>query len=236
MALIPFPNVPKLPGVPQLHRSPAFPAGPPPALGGVIAIGRLLQAFLAKPLWGIFSDTPPQVNTPTDDLPTVTVRSSSTPVVVPDSIREFNFKNAWDVSDYPVQQGSFASYNKVNNPFEIQVRLTKGGTLRDRTTFLNQIAAIAGTTDRYKIVTPEKTYLSCNVTRWEVARREAQGAYFLTEVDVFFREIRFVTAEYTSTGANTAAAIDPAALPPVNTGAVQSLELPSNVRAATAGL
>lgn len=226
MPRIPFPNVPKLPGVPQINRSSAFPAGPPPVLSGVIAVGRLLLALFSKPLWGIYKNDPPKVEEPDDGIPTVTVRANASPVVVPDSIREFGFKNEWVVSDYPIQEGSFTNYNKVNQPFEIQLRLTKGGSLKDRKDFLAQIEAIAGTVDLYKILTPEKTYLSCNVTRFEVSRREARGAFFLTEVDVFFREIRFVTAEYTSTAQNTQNAIDPSAKPPSNVGAVQPQPAP----------
>lgn len=235
MSLIPFPNVPQLPGVPQLNRSSAFPAGPPPVLGGIVALGRLLQAFTSKPVWGIYKNDPPKVNTPADDLPTVTVKANATPVVVPDSFREFTFDNEFNVSDFPIQQGGFGSVNKVDNPFEIQLRMTKGGTLRDRTTFIKAIETIAHTTDLYKILTPEKTYLSVNVTRYRIARREAQGAYFLTEVDIFFREIRFVTAEYTSTAANTINALNPDDLPPVNTGAVQALAVPVNLDTTTDG-
>lgn len=238
MPLIPFPNVPKLPGVPQLNRSPAFPAGPPPALGGVIALGRLLLAFLSKPQWGIYADDPPRVNAPTDDLPTVTVRANNPPVVVPDSIRRFAYKNEWNVSDFPIQNGGFASYNKVNNPFDITLRMTKGGTLKQRTTFINQLTDIAGTTSLYKIITPEKTYFSCNVIGFSIVREEQRGAYFLAEVDVSFREIRFVNAEYTNTAQDTANAVDPSALPPVNTGAVQATEIDarSSVAAALEGV
>lgn len=230
MPLIPYPNIPQLPGVPQLNRSPAFPPGPPPALGGAIALGRLALALLSKPVWGIFRDDPP-VTTPSDDdgTPTVVVRGNPRPVIVPDSIREFSSKNEWQVSDYPVEQGGFASYNKVNNPFEVQLRLTKGGSLNDRKEFLKQIDAVAGDTRLYRIVTPEKVYPSVNITRVDNRRVEQNGAYFLSQVDIYFREIRFVAAEYTSTAANTANAIDPAALPPINTGAIQAVEVPPSV-------
>ena len=44
-----FPNVPQLPGVPQVNRSLAFPAGPPPQVGGAVALGRLALALVSKP-------------------------------------------------------------------------------------------------------------------------------------------------------------------------------------------
>lgn len=238
MPLIPFPNVPKLPGVPQLNRSPQFPAGPPPSLNGVIALGRLALALLSKPQWGVYlpaSATPPGT-LDADGTPTVTVTSKpDTLVLHPDSIRRFNFNNEWDVSDFPIEQGSFASYNKVNNPFEIQLRMTKGGSLNDRKEFLQQLEDVAGSLRLYKILTPEKVYLNCNVTRYTINREEASGAYFFAEVDVFFREIRTVTQQYTTTAVtNLNGAKDPGAQAPVNNGSVAAAEAPTAVAAVAA--
>lgn len=232
MALIPYPDIPRLPGVPQLNRSPLFPPGPPPVLGAVIALGRLFQALFSKPVWGIYRDRGADIATApasADGLAEVTVRAQERPVVVPDSIREFAYKQEWALSDFPVEEGGFASYNKVNSPFMVQLRLTKGGSLQDRKTFLEQIEAVAGTLDLYKIVTPERTYLKCNISRYEITRREGHGAYFLTEVDLFFTEIRIVTAEYTSTAQNTKNAVNPAATPPVNNGTVSATPPPTSL-------
>jgi hypothetical protein len=239
-----FPNVPRLPGVPQLNRSLQFPAGPPPQLGGVIALGRLLLAFLSPPLWGIYRDTSADpVGTSADidpdtglPFPEVTVNSSNPAVVVPDSFREFSYRSEYAVSDFPVEQGGFASYNKVAAPYEIMVRMTKGGSLKNRTDFLNSIERIAGDTNLYKIVTPERTYLQVNITRFEVARREAPGAYFLSEVDLFFREIRQVQSQYSVSATNTQNALAPGAQPTVNTGTVQPLPVPGNIAAAVAAV
>lgn len=237
MPLIPFPNIPKLPGVPQLNRSLQFPAGPPPALSGVIALGRLALALLQQPKWGIYANDPPRVDDAGDDgLQTVTVQSRATPVVIPDSIRTFDYSNEWNVADFPIEQGGFASYDKVNNPFEVTLRLTKGGSLRGRTDFIAQIEAIAGSLSLYKILTPEKTYLNCNVISWKMRRQEQQGAYFLAEVDITFREIRFVVAEYTTTAANTQDAKEPAAQGPTNIGSVAATTAPPAVVTSAEGV
>jgi hypothetical protein len=107
--------------------------------------------------------------------------------------------------------------------------LYKGGTKEARKRFLDSLDAIAETLTLYDIVTPEKTYLGVNVVRVENSRRGARGAYFLSEVDVYFREVRTITATYTNNSSLTIQAIDPDALPPVNTGAVQALEVPPSV-------
>jgi len=224
MAIIPkppFPNVPKLPGVPQLLRNPQFPPGPPPILGAAIALGRLWQALFSEPPWAIYkqAEAGPQVDD--DGVETVTVTAKRTPVVVPDSFLEFGYRNESSMSDYPVQDGGFASYDKVANPYEIVLRMSKGGSQQQRKKFIDSIEAIQGTLDLYDILTPEKTYTNVNVLRYENVRRGNRGAYFFAEVDLYFREIRQVVATYSTTATNTQNAQEPSAEPVQNNGTVQ---------------
>lgn len=223
MALIPkalFPNVPKLPGVPQLNRSTLFPAGPPPVVGAAVALGRLWQALFAQPVWGIFKAEIP--TTPSEDgVETVTVVAERKPVVVPDNILEFGYREESSIADFPIQDGGFVNYDKVDNPFEVVLRLSKGGSERERKAFLDSIYAIAGDLELYDIITPEKTYLSVNVLRFEVLRRGPRGAAMLSEVDLYFREIRIVTATYATTQVVIDDPQNPSATSPSNTGTVQ---------------
>lgn len=224
MAIIPkalYPNVPKLPGVPQLARSLQFPAGPPPILGAGLALGRLWQALFSQPEWAIYLQPKqaPEVND--DGVETVTVVADRQPVVKPDSFLEFGYRNEFSVSDYPVQDGGFVSYDKVANPYEAVVRMSKGGTKQERKKFLDSIEAIIDTVDLYDILTPEKTYIGVNVLRYELARRGNRAAFFFTEVDLYFREIRTVTATYSNTAVTTENAQNPSAAPVSNAGTVQ---------------
>jgi len=228
MAIIPkpqFPNVPRLPGVPQLLRSSNFPANPGPVLGTAAAVGALWRALFAQPKWGVYRMVAPP--TEEDGVPTVTVRAQARPVVTPDSVLDFGYRKEYEVSDYPLQDGDFASYNKVAQPYEAYVRFSKGGSVQDREDFLAQIDAIIGTTTLYYILTPERTYINVNPIRHEIIRRGAGGAYFLTEVDLYFREIRSVEAQYTQTAVTTKNAQNPSALPVQNTGTVAGLKVPA---------
>lgn len=201
-----FPFVPALAGVPQLVRS-ALNQPPNTVSLGTGALQNQLAAAQQNVFpWGVYNgDTGDQV-------------------LKPDSILNLDNRNEWKLSDYPVQVGSFSSYNKVIVPFELSLRFSKGGDLGSRAAFLKSIDDIAGDTNLYSIVTPERTYLDCNITRYEVTRRGAEGAYFLCEVDVYFRQILQVTPQYSSTAADTSNAQNPAAVPPVNQGNLQ----PSN--------
>ncbi len=230
MARYPFPNVPQAPGVPQVVRSPNFPNTTPPALGTALAVGRLILALTRDSGWGIYRDFTNEDaarrrendQRRADGLPPrLLVRGTAKPVLVPDSFQDFGYRQEWSVATAPTELGGFAAYNKVNNPFEAQVRATKGGSLRERTEFLRKLDEIAATTALYKIVTPEKTYNACNITRCEVTRKGAGGAYFLAEVDIFFVEIRTVTSEYTTTTFNTQNAKEASAEPIQNFGVKQ---------------
>lgn len=219
----PYPNVLNLPGVPQLVRTVApFYTQLKVTLGVQAVQSQLWASSKAAPTWGIFDST------------------GTRQVITPDSVLNFDNRNDWRVSDFPVEQGQFASYNKVILPPEYSVRLTKGGSLSDRTAFLQQIATISGDLNKYILVTPERSYPSINVLRNEVTRRGAEGAYFLAEVDIFFREVVEVTPQYSSTTANTANAQNVAAQPATNQGLLQPVTLTdpgvsASVTAALAG-
>jgi hypothetical protein len=97
--------------------------------------------------------------------------------------------------------------------------------LAERTKFLQQIEDILATTNLYYILTPERQYVNVNPIRHELVRRGAAGAYFLTEVDLYFREIRSVAAQYTITSVATANAKDVSASPSQNNGTVSGEEV-----------
>lgn len=211
MSIIPkpkFPNIPALPGVPQLLRSPIFPASAVPVLLGGLAIGKLFQALFTSPTWGVFD-------------------TKGTIVIKPDSVVDFGYRNNYSISTFPVQRGAFAAYNKVANPFEASVRMTKGGTLKDREDFIADIEGTIADTQSdqqsltlYTVLTPERQYENVSLERYESFRRSGAGAYFI-DVDLYFREIRQVRPQYTSTAASTQNAQNPSALPPENQLRVQ---------------
>jgi hypothetical protein len=198
-----FPNVPNLPGVPQLARAALglLTYLPAPTLGTQAPLQALFHATLAAPVWGVYD-------------------SEGNQAIEHDSMRSFDYRAEWAVADFPVQDGGFGSYDKVTRSFDASVTLVKGGSASDRTNFLNDCQTVAGSLNQYQIFTPEKRYLAVNCTRMELSRRETNRAFFL-EVELFFREIREVTAQYSSTAAATQNASVPSAEPPANQGPKQ---------------
>lgn len=235
-----YPDVPAFRGVPQLRRSPTPAQIQALAIATAAINGRLWQSVSAAPTWGIYPAGFKQ-NIAQPNLIDRLLGSFSNPLrpqpeekangraIVPDSIYAFDYRNEYRVSDFPVQQGAFASYNKVATPFDVTLRLVKASTLEGRAQFLTQVDAVLNKLDLYDVVTPERTYRNVNMTRAEITRRSSQGAYFLTEVDVFFRQVVQVAAQYSTTQAATRDAENPSARPSVSQGIVQPAPLPATV-------
>lgn len=219
-----FPLVGDFPGVPLMARA---------ALSAIIdftsvlniarvfatqaPVDILFQATKAAPVWGVFN-------------------SQGNRVIDADNVMEFDYRNEYTISNFPVQQGAFASYNKVAHPFETSIVLTKGGSELDRALFLQQCQTVSDSLDTYYIFTPERDYLNVNCTRMQLSRKDVKGAFFLV-VELFFTQIVEVDAQYSASGSqgtSTANAANPDALPPVNNGTVQALPPTAQTQTATA--
>lgn len=171
-----FPNVPIAPGVPPLPRAPG---ADPFTLILLTADTIIGLAGLFSQTWGIYQD--------------------GLPVVTPDTMVSMSYSQDWKIPNYALEQGSFASYNKVSNPYETRVRMATGGSVLDRQAFLQQVEDIAGTTDLYDVVTPEETYLSANITKYEYHRAATEGLGILV-IDISLTEIRLsVQASFSNT-------------------------------------
>lgn len=207
-----FPNVPQLPGAPQVVRS-ASEAITVVSIASA-AIQNVLAAASQTPnIWGVFENV-----TTTDDDGNES--QQMVPVLSPDSIREFGTGGEWRLSNYPIQRGSFTSYNKVILPAEYSVRMVKGGSVSDRQNFQASVLAVAASLDLYSIVTPEQTFTNCNVTRYQITRKGVEDAFFI-EVDLFFQQINEIQAQYSTTQTtDTSNAASPTAIPSASEGTV----------------
>lgn len=115
------------------------------------------------------------------------------------SVVDFNYKQDWPISDYQLEDGAFQSYDKVQLPFDVKVRVASGGSESEREALLTSVMAAANTLDLYDVVTPEQTYSSCNITHIDFARTATNGVGMIV-IDIWFIEIRITS---TSTFSNT---------------------------------
>lgn len=120
------------------------------------------------PQWGIFKD--------------------NKPVLVSDSVGSVEYTRDYQISDYPQEKGAFASYNKVQVPYQTKLSFLIGATRKD---FLSALDAAVKSLDLVTVVTPEIFYDSANLMHCNY-RREAQHGVTLIRVDVWCEEVRIV--------------------------------------------
>jgi hypothetical protein len=166
-------DIPNVPGVPPL---PSYSPNDIVLLA-VDVIGAILGLFGSE--WGIFLDGEQAFDY--------------------QSIVDFDYKQDWPTSDYPVEDGGFQSYDKVELPFDVRVRVASGGTEAERESLLSSVRAAAGTLDLFDVVTPEQTYSSCNITHVDFKRTSSNGVGLIL-IDIWFTEIRITsTSTFTQT-------------------------------------
>jgi hypothetical protein len=194
MAFIPFPNIPKLPGVPAIPRSAKFPPLARVALG--LTQGLLWRLFQIETRWGIFDSKGKALGDPAKFTGFIGSVLDSAGLGSTLSTGAVDYSKETRVSDFPLERGSFASYNKVEMPASPTVTLCLSGSEKNRRTFLEAIDKACKSTDLYSVVTPEVTYVNYSVERYNYSRRSNRGATLLV-VDITLREIREVSAQYT---------------------------------------
>lgn len=157
-----IPDIPAVLGVPPLLRQ--TPAPPIPTLQQT-----QIQDQKAGKDWGIFL--------------------KGKQVVTPDTCVSVDYRQGWALADYPVETGGFETYDKVDMPYDVRLRLASGGTPQNRQTLLKQINAIAETLEFYDVVTPEVIYHNCNVQHYDYRRTSTNGVGMIT-IEVWMLEIR----------------------------------------------
>lgn len=151
-------------------------------------------------------------------------------VITPDSVVNMRFRHEFKDSDFPIEQGSFSSYNKVATPFEGWFTFNKGGMLADRTQFLTSLESVVTDTNLYVFATPELSYPNVNLEEYDY-ERSAEKGFQLIPADLHLVEIRVAASP---TFSNTA---DPTAQSPTNNGSVQpTTPTTAQVTQAQAGL
>ena len=146
-------------------------------------------------VWGIFQD--------------------GAPVVVAESVVAVDYRREFAISDYPVEQGAFESYDKVQLPRDVHMRFT-AGTVAARSELLTSIDAILPTTQLVDVVTPDAVYTSLTLSHQDYSRT-AQRGLGLLQVEVWALEVVQNGQGASTTGSTTA---DPSGAAQTNDGTV----------------
>lgn len=82
-----------------------------------------------------------------------------------DSFVSFVYDKKNPIVEYPIEEGSFTTYNKQREPFSITLVLSKSGLSLafERKKFLDTLEEYCDGTSTVDVITPSKTYLNCSL-------------------------------------------------------------------------
>lgn len=167
-------GIPSVPGLPKNISDATI------KFGGALGINLLFGNY-----WGVFDQ-------------------NGIPLLLADNVKSVKFQNRSKVATAPLEKGSFTAYNKVIEPYTVNVVMTKGsGGVKERGAFLALVDAFSKSTDLFMVITPEAIYPNCNIVNYDYVREAGDGARLL-KVNLHLQEIREVEVEYTKTKAESA--------------------------------
>lgn len=207
-----LPSIPSLPSV-NVPKVVSFAKSPAAVLNVV--------SLIAKNL--------PKLNPP---RPIYAILNAETliPLTIPDSWQEITpLVSEYQVSDYPIEDGAFATYNKVRRPSLVAATLTKGGTDLERATWLEAIRQQlqSDPTALYNILTPAGIFPNQTLVSLSFQTRNDRGSNLLY-LEMKFSEVPPIDVP-SLLGAN---AVEPTSGPMAAVGRVYS----TATSAATAAL
>lgn len=106
---------------------------------------------------------------------------SFVPLTVPDSWGEFAPRYESQISDYPVEQGAFAAYNKVRRPTGVTVTLVKTGSDVARFLWLSAIeqSELQSPNRLFTLISPQAIYVGYTIVGMSYETRQDRGSNML---------------------------------------------------------
>lgn len=146
------------------------------------------------------------------------------PIVLADTVVSVNYSNNSQIAQAPVEKGTFASYNKVQNPYQATVVMARGGgdaTLRGL--FIAQLEMLAKSTLLFNVLTPEYVHRNAAIIGYDYARESQNGARMIV-ASIHLEEVREAVVAY-----ETKITANPADAATVDTGEQQPVETPTSI-------
>jgi len=122
----------------------------------------------------------PSLNPPTP-IYAVVMSDTLIPLTVPSSWGEFSPRYETQISDYPVETGAFALYNKVRRPQTVTVSLTKTGSDIARFSWLAAIRQqeASNPLQLYTLISPQDVFVDYTLTGLSYETRPDRGSNIL---------------------------------------------------------
>lgn len=118
------------------------------------------------------------------------------PILLADTVHSLKYQNTSQVAQAPVEKGTFASYNKVQDPYKASVTLIKGGgNPTERGAFIAQLEMLSKSTLLFNVVTPEYVHRNASIVGYDFAREPGGGARMII-ANLHLQEVRQSRVEY----------------------------------------
>lgn len=137
------------------------------------------------------------------------------------TVLEFDAKAEISLPEVPIEQGSFATYNRIIEPRTINARLAVQGTRADLQNTIDRLEKMRQGLKPCTITTPHAEYDSFMLESFDYRRDDKSGFNLLT-VDLRFKEIKEVGIQQTTTAITEADAADGSVVDDVDSGMEQT--------------
>ncbi|WP_143277173.1 phage baseplate protein [Bordetella genomosp. 1] len=135
-----------------------------------LGLGGLAALIFGIPRWGLYD-------------------SNGLPVLGFDTVLGVRFRNGARISTFPVEMGTFSSFNKVDTPYDVALRVSLSGDMTSRGELLAKLEELKSSTDLFTLVTPEIVYQSSNIVGYSYERSSRSGPSLLI-VELYIEEVR----------------------------------------------
>ena len=110
-----------------------------------------------------------------------------------DVFNSFNYNKQSQVAQYPIELGSFFTYNKQNQPFNVGITLIKSGfsIKYQKEAFQNKLEEYCDGVKLVDVVTPSKTFLNCTLSGLQYGNTPDEGADMIV-ANLTVSEVRYV--------------------------------------------
>lgn len=118
------------------------------------------------------------------------------PIMLADTVHSVKYQNSSLISQAPVEKGTFASYNKVQNPYQATVTMIRGGGDPSlRSVFLAQLELLSKSTLLFHVITPEYVHLNAAIAGFDYSRSPQDGARMII-ANIHLEEVREAKVTY----------------------------------------
>jgi len=113
-----------------------------------------------------------------------------------DSISEVKYAVKTKVSNFPVEKGTFATYNKVQEPDSVKLKLLASGAAKV-SPLIAKLKQETVSPNLYNIVTPLNIYANMTLENFNYSQTSTKGLELLS-IDASFLEVREVNPTFTN--------------------------------------